>query len=571
MKEITKSLRGQYGRMTIGPLLKLLEAIFELMTPLVVAGMINVGIGFGDTAYILTRGLWLFGLIVGGMLCATFGQYFAAEAAARVGRTLRTRILGHVLRLSHEQAGAFGAGRLMQSVTGDVLLIQSGINLLVRLGARVPFLAVGGVVMALLLNPTIGLIFMGSTVLLGVILFFIVRHLLVAFGEIQREQDDLAGLARENLTGARVIRAFNQQEAEEAQFDRQATDLTRLMVRVGKLASLMNPVSVLLINLAIFATLYLGAQHVYQDLSNPGEIVALVSYMTMTLLAIAVAVHLAMISARALASAKRVEEVLQMEPAIVDGAGAAPRADAPVLTFEGVSFCYEESTCPALEDVSFTLERGRVLGVIGGTGSGKSTLAGLILRFMDAETGEIQVSGGDVKDYALQDLREQIGYAPQRSALFSGTVAENLRMACPEATDEDLWEALTVAQAADFVEARGVGLDADVEQGGLNFSGGQRQRLGIACALVGKPSLVILDDAFAALDYLTDQAVRQALREWAKDIAVVLISQRVASVQNADQILVLDEGKVAGLGSHETLFASCTVYQEICRSQDIEG
>jgi len=557
--------------MTVGPLLKLLEAIFELMTPLVVAGMINVGKGLGDRSYILTRGLWLFGLIVGGMLCATLGQYFAAEAAARVGRTLRTRILGHVLRLSHEQAGSFGAGRLMQSVTGDVLLIQSGINLLVRLGARVPFLAVGGVVMALLLNRTIGLIFLGSTVLLGLILFFIVRHLLGAFGEIQREQDDLASLARENLTGARVIRAFNQQGAEEAQFDHQATDLTRLMVRVGKLASLMNPVSTLLINLAIFATLYLGARHVYQDLSNPGELVALVSYMTMTLLAIAVAVHLAMICARALASAKRVEEVLEMEPIIVDGRGADPEPDAPVLIFERVSFSYAESTCPALEGVSFTLERGQTLGVIGGTGSGKSTLAGLILRFMDAETGEIQVHGGDVKAYRLEDLRGQIGYAPQRSALFSGTVAENLRMAYPEARDADLWDALKAAQAEDFVEARGAGLQAAVEQGGLNFSGGQRQRLGIACALVGRPPLVILDDAFAALDYLTDQAVRQALGEWASDTAVVLISQRVASVQNADQILVLDEGKVAGLGSHAALLASCTMYQEICRSQDIEG
>ena len=571
MKKITESLRGQYGRMTIGPLLKLLEAIFELMTPLVVAGIINVGIALGDTSYILTRGLWLFGLIVGGMLCATLGQYFAAEAAARVGRTLRTRILGHVLRLSHEQAGAFGAGRLMQSVTGDVLLIQSGINLLVRLGARVPFLAVGGVVMALFLNPTIGLVFLGSTVLLGLILFFIVRRLLGAYGEIQREQDDLASLARENLTGVRVIRAFNRQGAEEAQFDHQATDLTRLMVRVGKLSSLMNPVSVLLINLAIFATLYLGAQHVYQDLSNPGEIVALVSYMTMTLLAIAVAVHLAMICARALASAKRVEEVLEMEPGIVDGMGADPKPGAPALTFEGVSFCYEESTCSALEDVSFVLEAGQTLGVIGSTGSGKSTLAGLILRFMDAETGEIKVSGGDVKTYKLQELRRQIGYAPQRSGLFSGTVAENLRMACPEATDEDLWAALTVAQAADFVEARGAGLDTPIEQGGLNFSGGQRQRLGIACALVGKPPLVILDDAFAALDYLTDKAVRQALKEWAHDTAVVLISQRVISVQNANQILVLDEGKVVGLGSHEALLASCRIYQEICRSQDIEG
>lgn len=569
MKEIRKSLRGQYGKMTIGPFLKLLEACFELMTPLVVAGIINVGIAQGDVSYILTRGLWLFGLIVGGMLSATLGQYFAADAAARVGQTLRIRVLGHVLRLSREQTTDLGTGRLMQSVTGDVLLIQTGINLLVRLGARIPFLAIGGVVMALLLNPTIGLIFLGSTLLLSVLLFLIVRHLLGAFGRIQREQDDLASLARENLEGARVIRAFNRQKLEEAQFEREATDLTRLTVRVGRIAALMNPVSMLLMNLAIFATLHLGAQHVYQDLSNPGELVALVSYMTMTLLAIAVAVHLAMICARALASARRVEEILETEPAIEDGAGAHPQPDAPVLTFADVSFCYEQSTRPALAHVSFTLERGQTLGVIGGTGSGKSTLAELILRFMDVQSGEIKVSGADVRAYTLQNLRRQSGYAPQESGLFAGTVAENLRMAHPAATEEDLWDALTIAQAADFVRERDGGLLTQVEQEGLNFSGGQKARLGIACALVGRPPLVILDDTFAALDYLTDQAIRQALQERASDTAVVLISQRVASVQSADQILVLDDGKVAGLGTHMELLETCTVYREICGSQGI--
>ena len=555
--------------MTLGPFLKLLEAGFELMTPLVVAGIINVGIYSGDSTYILTRGFWLVGLIVGGMFCATLGQYFAADAAARVGQTLRTRVFGHVLALSQEQTAELGTGRLMQSVTGDILLIQSGINLLVRLGARVPFLAVGGVVMALILNPAIGLVFLGSTLLLGLLLFLIVRHLLGAYSQIQREQDDLASLAGENLEGARVIRAFNRQEAEEAQFDKEATDLTRLTVRVGRIAALMNPISMLLMNLAILATLYLGARHVYQDLSNPGELVALVSYMTMTLLAIAVAVHLAMICARALASAKRVEEILEIKPTITDGAGAQPRSEAPIVSFADVSFCYEQSTRPAVEHVSFTLERGQILGVIGGTGSGKSTLAGLILRFMDAKTGEIKLSGADVQAYALGDLRGQVGYAPQKSGLFSGTVADNLRMACPMVTDAELWEALTVAQAADFVRERDGGLYARIEQGGLNFSGGQRKRLGIARALLGRPSLVILDDAFAALDYLTDKAVREALRVWAQDTAVVLIGQRVASVQEADQILVLEAGQVAGLGTHETLLASCRVYQEICRSQGL--
>jgi len=571
MKEIAKSLRGQRHKMALGPLFKLIEAIFELLVPLVIAGMINVGIYTADVSFILQRGLWLLGLTVCGALCAFIGQYFAAQAAAEVGRTLRNRVWKKTLSLSHEQAGQVGAGRLIHLVTGDVLQIQHGVNMLVRLGARIPFLAIGGVIMALWLNPTIGLVFLGSVLVLGAILAVIVSRLLRGFGKIQSEQDELAQLTRENLAGARVICAFNRQAVERTDFDREATALTGLIIRTGRLAALMNPVSTLLINLAIFCTLYLGARHTVQGLTNPGEIVALVSYMTTTLLAIAVAVNLVMICTRAMASAKRVEEVLEMESTIVDGAGAEPQADAPALRFAGVTVCYEQSTRPALEDVSFILERGQVLGIIGGIGSGKSTLAGLILRFMDAEAGEIKVSGADVKDYARQDLRRQIGYAPQKSSLFTGTVAENLRMACPDATDEALWEALTVAQAADFVRERTGGLNTPVEQGGRNFSGGQRQRLGIACALVGRPPLVILDDAFAALDYLSDKAVRQALRDWAGDTAVVLIGQRVATVQNADQILVLDEGQVVGLGTHEVLLETCTVYQEICHSQGLEG
>jgi len=570
VKELKTILRPHYGKIALAPLFKLIEAMFELLIPLIVAQIINVGIATGDVPFILWRGAWLLGLAVAGILCALVGQYVAAQMAAQVGRTLRSRLWAHVMRLSHEQAGDVGAGRLMNLVSSDAMQVQGGLNLLVRLGLRVPFLAVGGVVMSLLLNPAIGLVFLGSVALLGVILFFLIRYLLPAFGRVQGSQDELTRLARENLAGARVIRAFHRQKSEEDVFSDAATDLTRVTVRVGRIAALMNPVSGLLINLAVFVTLYLGARHTYQDLSNPGEIVALVSYMTTTLLAIAVAVHLVLICTRAAASAKRIEAVLALEPAVTDGIGADPKPNTPTLHFDHVTFTYHHSARPALADVSFTLHSGQTLGIIGGTGSGKSTLANLILRFMDAQTGTVEVGGVPIQDYTLRALRGQMGFAPQKAALFSGTVAENLRMAYPSATDADLWDTLRVAQAEDFVGEMPQGLNSVIEQGGRNLSGGQRQRLGIARALVGRPGILLLDDVFSSLDYLTEHTLGQALRTWARDTAVVLISQRGASVRHADQILVLEDGGVAGLGTHQDLLKSCTIYQEICRSQGLE-
>ena len=569
MGAITKSLRGHYGKLIIAPAFKLLEAIFELMVPLIVAQIIHVGIGTGDRDFILLRGGWLLGLAVLGVIAAWIGQYYAAQAAADVGRALRRRLWGQVMEISPEQAGELGQGKLINLLTGDVLQIQLGLNLLIRLGIRVPFLAVGSVVMAFLLNPRIGLIFLGATLVLGLVLTLIVRRVLPAFGRVQAAQDELSRLGQEQLDGVRVIRAFGQEAAETAAFDQAAKGLTRKLLQVGRTAALMSPLAILFIQGAIVGIVWLGAQYTDLGQSNPGEIVALVSYMGITLLAIMTAVHLTIVFTRSMASVRRVEATLDIVPAIVDGPGGTPRPDAPVLEFDRVSFSYRGAARAALSDVSLTLRAGETLGIIGGTGSGKSTLAGLILRLMDCTAGQVRFGGVPVGEYVCSDLRGRIGFVPQKAVLFTGSVAHNLRMVAPAATGDELWAALEIAQAASFVRALPEGLDSDISQGGVSLSGGQRQRLNIARALLGRPAILVLDDASAALDYLTDAALGKALRDWTEDTAVVRISQRAASLRQADRILVLEEGRVAGYGTHQILIETCAVYQDICRSQGL--
>ncbi|MCL2562559.1 MAG: ABC transporter ATP-binding protein/permease [Oscillospiraceae bacterium] len=569
MQQIKQSLRGHTDKLILAPLFKLLEAIFELMVPLIIARIINVGIAAGDTGFILVQGGWLLGLAVLGILAAVIGQHYAAQAAADVGRVLRSRLWARTMALSYEQAEAAGRGKLIHLITGDVTQIQHGLNMLLRLGVRVPLLAVGSVVMALWLNPRIGLIFLVTVIALGLSLWLVIRRILPGFGEIQAEQDELSRLGREHLAGVRVIRAFNRQASEAKAFDRVATGLTRKLMRVGRMIALLPPLASLFIHGAVLGIVWLGARHTYAGLSNPGEIIALVSYMGITLLSIMVAVHLTIIFTRALASMRRVEAVLELTPSIVDGPGAVFDADAPVLEFDGVSFAYHMGARSALADISFTLRAGETLGVIGGTGSGKTTLAGLILRFTDAAAGEVRVGGAAVGAYTLRDLRGRLGYVPQKAALFTGSVAHNLRMAAPDAAEEELWAALEIAQAAEFVRALPEGIDTEISQGGVSLSGGQRQRLNIARAIVRRPAMLVLDDASSALDYITDAALGRALRDWAEGTAVVLISQRAASLRLADRILVLEDGAAVGLGTHGELIERCAVYREICRSQGL--
>lgn len=569
MELIVKNLKGHYKEVTLGPLFKLIEAILELLVPLVMADIIDIGIAKRDSMYIWQRGGLLLILAIAGIVCSLICQYYAAVAAGHFGKKLRNQLYTHVMSLSNSEAEKFGAGKLITLVTNDAYQIQHGINMVIRLGSRVPFLVIGSIVMALMLNLKIGLVFIVTAPAISIVLYLIMKRTLPQYGNLQSKQDNLSRLSRENLSGVRVIRAFHRQNAEKEDFDTASNSLTELMMRIGKISALLNPLTGLIINIAIIIIVWLGAEYTYQGISNPGQIIALVSYMNTTVLALTVAANLIIAFTRAIASTKRVEAVLNTEPSIKDGQGAQPYRDAPVLEFSNVSFSYSECGQNAIEGISHQINRGETLGIIGGTGSGKTTLANLIIRAFDCTSGEVKFAGVDVREYTLSGLRSKIGFVPQKTALFTGSIRYNMQMGNPIATDEEIWSALNVAQAEDFVRAMPSGLDTLIDEGGKNLSGGQRQRLTIARAMVRKPDLLILDDSSSALDYATDAALRKALSSQTQNMSVVIISQRASSIKNADCILVLDDGRLAGKGTHNELVNSSEVYQEICHTQGL--
>ncbi len=571
MKQIAQNFKGKYKEIILGPLFKLLEAIMELFVPLVMASIINNGIIKGDKNYILHGGLLLVLLAVlcicAGMIC----QYYAAVAAGHFGKGLRRQVFKHVLSLSQNEADIYGPGGLITRITNDVNQIQNGVNMTIRLATRAPFLAVGSVVMAMVVNWKIGLIFLAATPVIGVVLYVVMKKTLPSYGRIQKGQDALSRLSGENLEGARVIRAFSRQEKEQLDYEKQAMDLSVLLMRVGKISAMLNPLTSLITNIAILAIVWFGATFAFNGHLLPGEIIALVSYMNQTLLAMLVAANLVILFTRGLASTKRVADVLELKPTIVDGAGAAEDALAPAIVFENVSFAYHEESETAVEGLNFAIGKGQIVGVIGGTGSGKTTLVNLLMRYYDVTGGSVRVYGANVKDYTLHALRQKIGLVPQTAALFSGSIRRNLQIGAKNATEQEMWDALRLAKAADFVEKMPEKLDSMLVEGGKNLSGGQRQRLTIARALVGKPEIVVLDDSSSALDYATDAALQKGLREQAqaRGLTVVMISQRVAALQKADAILVLEDGNLAGQGTHEELLRENEVYQEICASQGV--
>ncbi len=584
MKIIAQNFKGNYREIGFGLFFKLLEAVLELFVPLVMANIIDVGVANGDARYVLLHGLLMLGLAVvgtgAGMLC----QYFAAVAAGHFGRRLRSQLYGHVMGFSAAELGVLGAGGLITRLTNDANQVQTGLNMFIRLATRVPFLTIGGIIMSMVLNLRIGLIFLLTTVLIVVVLLLIMRRTLPSYTRIQQGQDELSRLSGENLEGARVIRAFSRQKQEKEQFNQAADGLTNLLVRVGRLSVALSPITTVIANLAVALIVWMGAGFAYQGEMEPGIIIALVNYMATILLALVVGANLIVIFTRALASAGRVAEVLQMQPSIADGPGASPQPGAPTLAFEDVCFAYPDSEENSLCGANFTADPGDVVGVIGGTGSGKSTLAALVLRYFDTRDGAVRLHGANVRDYTLQDLRGRIGFVPQGAQLFTGTVRHNLLMARPNATEEQMWAALEVAQAADFVREKPSGLDANILEGGANLSGGQRQRLTIARAVLREPELLILDDASSALDYATDARLRKSLRGFAREgltpggeldaagrprppMTTLLISQRAATLRDANLILVLDEGNVVGQGTFEELLRTSEVFREICESQ----
>ena len=556
----------------IGPLCKLLEAILELFVPLVMADIIDVGIYNRDAGYVWRKGGLLVLLAVLGWSSAMFTQYFASKASQGAGTKIRRALFAHINTLSHAELDAFGTPSLITRITGDTNTVQQSIAMMIRLLTRAPFIIIGSLVMAMTINLRLSLIFFVASALIALTLRLVMTRSVPLFAAMQKKLDKIGLVARENLSGNRVIRAFSKQKTERLRVDAATDDLMKTAVSVSRLSALLSPVTYAVTDIAIICIVWFGAVNVNTGSMKTGDIVALVSYMTQILLAMVVVANLVTLMTRTAASAKRINEVFETEPSVKERATEAVAVDAaaPKIEFENVSFSYSDNGDEALSHISFTVPRGATVGIIGGTGSGKSTLIKLIPRFYDVNEGHVRVDGVDVRDYPFEQLRGQMGIVPQQSVLFSGTIRENLCWRDKTASDEALIQALKTAQAYDFVQQLPNGLDSRVEQGGKNFSGGQRQRLCIARALVAQPQLLILDDSFSALDMATDAALRRALRENTTDMTVLLVTQRSATVRDADLILTMNDGETAGCGTHAQLMETCAVYRDICLSQQSE-
>lgn len=555
----------------VGPFCKLVEAVLELLIPLIMAEIIDKGIALADWKFVLKYS----GLIVlactSGLCFSLVCQIFASRCSQGYGTDVRNALFTHINSLSSEQFDDFGTPSLLTRLSGDINQLQVAVAMLIRLVVRAPFIIIGSVVMAIILNPRLSLVFIAATPVIALALFFIMRSTVPRYKKVQKKVDDLSKVTRENLTGVRVVRAFAKEEEERERFDGEAKALAKAASVVGAISALLNPVSLLIINLAITAVVYFGGDMVNTGDMTQGEVTAFVSYLTQISLALVITANLVVIFTKASASGARVKEVLNTSPSVTDGEGVEWGEDgAPRVEFKHVFFGYGGND--VLQDISFKIYPSKVVGVIGGTGSGKSTLVNLLPRFYDVRRGSVLINGRNVKDYKLKQLRDRIGYVPQRTVLFSGTIRENMLWGNPGATDEDIMQALRTAQAEEFVAKLPEGLDTQVNQGGKNFSGGQRQRLTIARALVRRPEIVIMDDSASALDFATDLKLRTAIRHDLTDTTTFIVSQRATSVRHADLIIVLDGGVAVGMGRHDELMRTCEVYREIVHSQeDKEG
>ncbi len=563
MFKLGRYLKDFKKEVILGPLFKLMEAIFELLVPLVMARIIDVGIAGRDIAYVLRMGGLMVLLGVVGLGCALTCQYYAAKASQGFGTIVRRELYAHINALSHAEVDRIGTSSLITRLTNDVNQLQVGVAMLIRLAIRAPFLVVGSAVMAMLLDLKLSLVFLAATPLVALVLWLVMSRSVPFYRGIQKKLDRISLITRENLEGVRVIRAFSKQKSEQNRFDEASDALARSSVTVGKISALLNPLTFLIMNLSIVAVLWFGGMRVYDGALSQGQIIAFVNYMTQILLALVVVANLVVIFTKASASAARVAEVLATAPSVAEPANDAahirPVPGAPRISFEDVSFSYSGGEY-ALRAISAAIAPGETIGIIGGTGAGKSTLVNLIPRFYDVAQGRICIDGVDIRAYPLHIL-------PQKAVLFTGSVRENMRWRDPEASDEQIKRAIATAQAAEFVQSLPQGLDTNILQGGKNLSGGQKQRLTIARALVGSPEILILDDSASALDFATDAALRRAIAQDTKDMTVLMVSQRASTIKNADKIIVLDDGEIAGIGTHDTLLASCAVYREICQSQ----
>lgn len=591
MIELLRRFGGKFRRyMVIGPACKLIEVIFDLLTPLVIAQMIDKGIGSHDVNAVIHYGMVLGAMAVIGISFTLVCQKMAALTSQGMGTDIRGALYQHINKLSYAELDRFGTPSLITRITNDVNQVQLAVALGVRMLIRWPFLAVGSMVAALAIDLKLGVIFLICTPAIGLVFWFVMARCIPYYRQLQAKLDRIALICREGLSGARVVRAFVREDHERERFAQAADDQANTAIVVGKLSSILNPVTFLVMNLGVCAILWVGGIQVNVGELTQGQVMAFVNYMTQTLTSIVYVANLVVVFTKASASASRINEVLNCEPSITDGDNqpvALPKpgnvAPVPALSLSHASFSFGAGVANAINGVTLELPLGKTLGIIGGTGSGKSTLVSLIPRLYDAGTGSVSVMGADVRAWPLDQLRHVVATVPQRASLVSGTIRSNLTWRDEAATDDELWAALDMAQASEFVRNKPQGLDAPVEAGGKNFSGGQRQRLTIARALVGSPQILIMDDSASALDFKTDTALRHAIRERSVrgaaegglPLTTVIVSQRVSTVHDADMICVLDHGSVAGLGTHDELYASCQLYREICQSQlrreELEG
>ena len=573
MKHLYPYLRRFRRESILAPLFKMLEATFDLLVPMVVADIIKVGIAGGDTTYIWTRCGLLVLMALIGLLCSFTAQYFAARAAIGTSTGLRHELMAHIQSLSFSELDTLGVSTLMTRMTSDVNQVQNGLNMFLRLFLRSPFIVAGAMIAAFTIDTQIALIFLAAIPVLAVIVFGIMRITSPMYKTVQSRLDAVTGATRENLSGVRVVRAFGREDAEEENFVQQNGSLNAMQLKVGRIAALMNPLTYVVVNLGIIGILYFGANKIGSGALLSGDVVALVNYMSQILVELVKLANLVVLLTRAIASMGRVSQVLDTPStmAFPEKPVSADAASDVAVAFNHVSLRYQGAGAESLSDVTFTAKKGQTIGVIGGTGSGKTTLVSLIPRFYDATKGQVTLLGQPITAYSKEELNRHVAVVMQKAQLFKGTIRSNLLWGNENATDEELWHALSIAQSEDFVRQKPGKLDDPVEQGGRNLSGGQRQRLTIARALVGQPDILILDDSASALDYATDAALRKALRTLPAETTLFIVSQRTSSLRHADQIIVLDDGHVVGIGTHDELMQTCEVYREIHESQFRKG
>lgn len=567
MKSLLRFLKNYKKETVIAPLFKMLEAIFELFVPLVMAAIIDVGIGDGDRIYVFQMCLVLVALGVIGLACSLTAQFFAAKAATGFATELRHDLFAHIQNFTYSRLDTIGTSTLITRMTSDVNQVQSGVNMVLRLFLRSPFIVFGSMIMAFTVDVKAALVFVVVIPLLSIVVFGVMLITMPLYKKVQSDLDKVLLITRENLTGTRVIRAFNKEEEEREHFRYQNQILTEAQKYVGRISGLLNPLTYIIANGALVVLIYVGAVRVNIGALTQGEVVALVNYMSSILVELVKLANLIVTITKAIACGNRIQSVFEEKAGMSEGSQQFEKDEETTLEFDHVGLTYEGAGAESLSDISFVAKKGQTIGIIGGTGSGKSSVVNLIPRFYDVTAGEVRINGKNVKDYALKEIRNIVGVVPQKAVLFKGTIAQNLRWGNETATDEELEDALECAQAKEFVDTKKGRLDFKIEQGGRNLSGGQKQRLTIARALVKKPEILILDDSASALDFATDAKLRKAIREMEEKPIIFIVSQRASSVQYADQILVMDDGKLAGIGTHEQLIEDCQIYQEIYYSQ----